>query len=154
MADYTYIAPYTYNGVTYNRGDALVVTGDYYYTINSTSKSGSVTNATKYFYGYAQMNDGSAVAHPLGLMNSASHSSVTFAQMDMSAIKSGGTPSFTVGTATAKPYDNRNNSYPSTAGWFEGLSIQWSGFSYPSSNPCQAHHIYYRECKDNGAHRP
>lgn len=91
MADYTYITPYTYNGVQYKRGDALVVSGNYYYTINSTSASGSVSNATKYFYGYCQMSDGSTVAHPLGLMNSASHSSVTFAQMDMSAIQSGGT---------------------------------------------------------------
>lgn len=92
MADYTYITPYTYNGVQYKRGDAVVVTGNYYYSINDTSANGSVSNATKYFYGYAQMNDGSSVLHPLGLMNSASHSSVTFAQMDMSAIKSGGTP--------------------------------------------------------------
>ena len=47
MADYTYVTPYTYNGVQYKRGDALVVSGNYYYTINSTSASGSVSNATK-----------------------------------------------------------------------------------------------------------
>lgn len=86
-----YVTPYTYKGYTYHRGDELVVSGSYYATISATSASGSVSNAKKYFYGVYVNDDGTLANHPLGLMNSSSHSSVTFGQMNMDAIKSGGT---------------------------------------------------------------
>lgn len=63
---------------------------------------------------------------------------------------SGGTPLFTVGTASVKAYDTRNNSYPSTGGWFESAMINWSGFAGTSENPIVDYHIYYRETNDAG----
>ena len=85
--------PYTYNGYTYTRKDALVVKGDYYTAMNNTSRAGTFSsNTTKYFYGRYANDDGTEAKNPLGLMNYQSQSSLTFGFMKFSAIQSGGTP--------------------------------------------------------------
>lgn len=145
-----WVSSYTYNGIKYNRGDALVLNGSYYYDITDQTPNGTLNNETKYFYGVYVFDDGSLPLNPVGISNAQAASSPSGGTIRFEAISSGGSPIFTVGQASVEPYDDRNGAFPNTGGWFESAVIKWSGFSAPPENPIVNYHIYYRECADNG----
>lgn len=150
LGDIIWTWPHIYNGYIYDQGDPIVVNGLVYQSVNGTDSGAyNAVNETKYFFGHATYTNGNDVLHPVGLMNSSSQDYPHFGQTNWDRV-SGGTPLFTVGTASVKAYDTRNNSYPSTGGWFESAMINWSGFAGTSENPIVDYHIYYRETNDAG----
>ena len=95
---YSFLDTYTYNGVTYKKGDAIVVTGHGWSTTNKPDEewTANYTNKSVYFYGFARFHNGEAEydgLHPLTVCSSASATADSIlCYMEMDAIISGGTP--------------------------------------------------------------
>lgn len=147
----------TYNGVTYSVGDVITINSNWY--TNLTMSSPSPNDITPYL---SQMTftietiynpeANSSWLNPIQIRvkTTPTGSIGGTGMIRLSQIASGGKANYTVGTATLSAYDSRNNTYPSTGGWFEAARIAWSGFSGASGNPITDYHIYYRECADGG----
>lgn len=85
-----WVSPYTYNGIKYTAGDAIVVNGNYYYDASDTTPNG-IHNTTKYFHGVWVNDDGTLPLNPVGVRNSASNTTATGGMMRFESIVSGGT---------------------------------------------------------------
>ncbi len=130
-------------GRTFNQGDPILVKGNAYTSTDKTS-IGYVyeTAEQRYFYGvyssdysYAPICIGPSPGQPNYYIED-------------SSIVGGGTPLFTIGTVSAYARDNRNNSNPNTDGYFEAVTVTWSGFTAPSGESISGYHIYYQESSD------
>lgn len=150
-----YVAPYTYKGITYNRGDALVLNGKYYTAINNANPDGTLTNQVKYFYGVYVNDDGTLPAHPVGLMNSANQSSVQFAHMNLDAVISIGTSVITPGPFKAYSFDTRTKQTLDAGSWFESVLLDFNSFSSPENDPIVGYNLYYYQSNsDNASSEP
>lgn len=149
----TSVSSIDYGGYRYSVGDVIMVNTEYFaYSIGSSSASTYMANAMTKQWQIKELYIADSTSTPnfpvsLTAYSGSGSGCVT---LDNIVAGSGGTPLFTVGTASVKAYDTRNDSYPSTGGWFESAMINWSGFAGTSENPIVDYHIYYRETNDAG----
>ena len=121
-----WVSSYHYGGHTYNRGDALVLNGSYYYDITDPTPNGTLNNETRYFYGVFVFDDGSLPLNPVGISNAQAATSPSGGTIRFETIVSGGTPD----TFTYSFDANGGSGAPSAMTKTYGVH-----FTFPSKKP-------------------